>query len=447
MNKWYHNYMEGAYRGQSHEALYDARLGTLQDALDLIVDGDVLAWSTHGSEPRVFLSQLHTIAPRLEQGVQCWNTISRYEYPAASEPALAGKFCINTFFFDKWSVGSRGSGLYSYFPVNQHNYGQEIQRCRKPNVFVGQVSRMDRHGYVHLSCDLIMTLENLYRADKIIFEVNERAPVVGGECAIPVSMADVIYEVDEPIYELSDPPIGEVEKTIAGLVADMVQDGDCIQLGFGGIPNAIGLDLLDKRDLGIHTEQIGTSMAHLMACGAVTNRRKTIDKGITVGTFISGDNYLYDFVDQHPRISLKRSRYTNDPFVIAKNDNVVSVNACLQVDLTGQVCSESIGPKQHSGTGGASDFAYGAFHSKGGKAILAQSSTTKKGTLSRIVPILDPGAIVSVSRNITDMVVTEYGVAKLRQRTVKQRVENLIAVAHPDFRAELRKQANHYMYY
>lgn len=447
MNKWHDEYLAGKFRGQKPQEQYQARLGTLQDALDLIEDGDCVTWSTHGSEPKGFLSQFHTIAPRLEKGVQCWNTISRYEYPVTSDPSLAGKFQINTFFFDRWSVAARGSGLYSYFPVNQHNYGQEIQRTLAPNVFVGQVSPMDAHGYVHLSCDLIMTLEHLYRADKIIFEVNARAPRVGGECAIPVSMADVLYEVDEPIYQLSDPPIGETETTIAGYVADMIQDGDCIQLGFGGIPNAIGFNLMDKHDLGIHTEQIGTSMAHLMECGAVTNRFKRIDKGITVGSFISGDNFLYEFVDQHPRISLRRSRYTNDPYVIAQNDNVVSVNASLQIDLTGQVSAESIGPMQHSGTGGATDFAHGAYHSKGGRAILAQSSTTKKGTLSRIVPILNPGAIVSVSRNLTDMVVTEYGVAKLRQRTVRQRVENLIAVAHPDFRAELRKDAVKYMYF
>ncbi len=447
MNKWHKNYLADAYRGKTPKELYGERLGTIQDALDLIADGDCVNWSTHGSEPKVFLSHLHTIAPRLERGIECWNTISRYEYPVTSDPALAGKFHINTFFFDKWSVAARGSGLYSLFPVDQHKYGQEIQKCLPPNVFVAQVSPMDKHGYVHLSCDLIMTLENLYRADKIIFEVNARAPMVWGENSLPVSMADVIYEVDEPIFQLSDPPIGETERTIAGYVSEMVQDGDCIQLGFGGIPNAIGFNLKEKHDLGIHTEQIGTSMAHLMECGAVTNRYKNIDKGITVGSFISGDNFLYEFVDQHPRLCVRRSRYTNDPYVIARNDNVVSVNASLQIDLTGQVCAESIGPLQHSGTGGATDFAWGAYHSKGGRAILAQSSTTKKGTLSRIVPLLDTGAVVSVSRNLTDLVVTEYGVAKLRQRTVKQRVENLIAVAHPDFRAQLRRQAEKYLYY
>ena len=434
-------------KGTDPRQAYAQRLATIQEALDLIEDGDCLTWSTHGSEPKSFLSQLHTIAPRLTQGVTCWNTITRYAYPVTSDPALAGKFRLNTFFFDRWSVAARGSGLYDYFPVDQHNYARGIQDCQAPNVFVAQVSPMDRHGYVHLSCDLIMTLENLERADKVIFEVNAQAPMVWGENALPVSLADVIYEVDEPIYQLQDPPIGEKEQTIAGYVAEMMQDGDCIQLGFGGIPNAIGFALLDKNDLGIHTEQIGTSMAHLMACGAVTNRRKNIDNGITVGTFISGDAFLYDFVDQHPRLTVRRSSYTNDPYVIARNDNVVTVNASLQIDLTGQVCAESIGPYQHSGTGGAADFAWGAYHSKGGRAILAQSATTKQGTLSRIVPMLDAGAIVSVSRNLTDMVVTEYGVAKLRQRTVKQRVENLIAVAHPDFRAELRRQAAACQYY
>ena len=313
MNKWQKAYLRGAYRGKSPGALYRERLGTVQDALDWIDDGDCLTWSTHGSEPKVFLEHLHTIAPRLEKGIDCWNTISRYDYPVTRDPALAGRFRHHTFFFDRWSVAARGSGLYSYFPVNQHNYGQEVRRCLPPNVFVAQVSPMDRHGYVHLSCDLIMTLEHVYRADKIIFEVNARAPMVWGESALPISMADVVYEVDEPIFQLQDPPIGEREETIAGYVSDLMRDGDCIQLGFGGIPNAIGFHLMEKHDLGIHTEQIGTAMAHLMACGAVTNRCKTIDRGITVGSFISGDHFLYDFVDQHPRLTVRRSRYTNDP--------------------------------------------------------------------------------------------------------------------------------------
>ena len=254
MNAWHKKYLAGEFSGIPAQELYAQRLGTLQDALDLIEDGDCLTWSTHGSEPKAFLSQLHTIALRLTQGVDCWNTISRYDYPVTRDASLAGKFRHHTFFFDKWSVAAQGREFYAYFPVNQHNYGQELRRCLPPNVFIAQVSPMDKHGYVHLSCDLIMTLENLYRADKIIFEVNAQAPTVWGESALPVSMADVLYEVDEPIYQLQDPPIGPTEETIASYVTELMQDGDCIQLGFGGIPNAIGFHLMDKHGLGIHTD-------------------------------------------------------------------------------------------------------------------------------------------------------------------------------------------------
>ena len=264
---------------------------------------------------------------------------------------------------------------------------------------------------------------------------------------LPVSMADVLYEVDEPIYQLQDPPSGEKEETIAGYVTEMMKDGDCIQLGFGGIPNAIGFHLMEKHDLGIHTEQIGTSMAHLMACGAVTNRYKSIDQGITVGSFISGDNFLYDFVDQHPPAHRPpRDRYTNDPYVIARNDNVVSVNASLQIDLTGQVCAGVHRPLSALRHRRRHRLCLGAYHS-GGPGHPGLDVHHEEGDPLPHCAHPGPGAIVSVSRNLTDMVVTEYGVAKLRQRTVGQRVENLIAVAHPDFRAELRKQAAKYMYY
>ena len=237
------------------------------------------------------------------------------------------------------------------------------------------------------------------------------------------------------------------EQTVADYVVSLARDGDCFQLGFGGIPAGIGNSLTSKWDLGIHSEQFSSSMARLMANGNVTNRHKAIAPYVSVAAFAIGDEFLYQYMDKNPRVHIRRGSYTNDPMNIARNDNVLSINGGLQYDLTGQICSESIGPRQFSGTGGATDFAYGAYHSKGGRGIIASVSTTKKGTLSRIVPTLQPGSIVSVSRNIADYVVTEYGIAKLRQRTVKQRVENLIAVAHPDFRAELRREADRLMYY
>ena len=206
----------------------------------------------------MFLEHLHTIAPRLEKGIDCWNTISRYDYPVTRDPALAGRFRHHTFSLTggPWPPGERK--LYSLFPGEPAQLWAGGPAVPAPNVFVAQVSPMDRHGYVHLSCDLIMTLERLPGGPKIIFEV---MPGPYGLGRVPCRSLCVVYEVDEPIFQLQDPPIGEREETIAGYVSDLMRDGDCIQLGFGGIPNAIGFHLMEKHDLGIHTEQIGTAMA------------------------------------------------------------------------------------------------------------------------------------------------------------------------------------------
>lgn len=452
MSKKHDEYMSRKYQGMSHQEVYNSKLGTLQDALDLIQSGDSLCCSSHGSEPRDFFQNLHTIADRVDPNnpVQIWTAVHRYnhEFMTTQDPDIGKRIHTNTFFYDGWLRESHPREMNTYFPVFLHNYGEEMMKTSiAPNVCVFSVSPMDEYGYVSLFGDLQHTLEALETADKVIFEVNKRGPRVNGEGIIPVYMADVIYETDYQIFQLQDPKMGEAEKAVADYCSSLVKDGDCIQLGFGGIPNAIGASLVDRLDLSIHTEQIGSSMAKLMDLGVVTNRNKKLDKGLSVGTFIIGDDFLYDFVNNHPCIQLRKGRYTNDPFVIAQQDNMVSINAALQIDLTGQICAESIGSKQFSGTGGATDFSYGAYHSKGGRAMVAQVSTTMKGTLSRIQPVLQSGSVVSVTRNLTDMVVTEYGIAKLRQKTVKERVEELIAVAHPDFRAELRKEAAKHMYW
>ena len=195
----------------------------------------------------------------------------------------------------------------------------------------------------------------------------------------------------------------------------------------------------------MHTEMLTTAMGKLIRAGVVTGERKNFHRGKIVGTFAWGDDALYHTLAENTSVQLRRAAWVNDPFVIAQNDNMVSVNTALQVDRTGQICSESLGSRQYSGTGGAADFAYGAYHSRGGRGIIAIASTTKGGMVSKIQPQLSPGAVVSITRNIADYVVTEYGVAKLKNRTVRQRVENLIAVSHPDFRADLRRQADKLM--
>jgi acyl-CoA hydrolase len=202
---------------------------------------------------------------------------------------------------------------------------------------------------------------------------------------------------------------------------------------------------MDKKDLGIYTELITSSMGKLMEAGVVTNERKNFHKGKTIGGIIWGDCELYRVLHHNPMIEMHPSQYVNDPFNIMKNDNLISINAAIEIDLTGQICSESVGTMQFSGTGGAFDFAYGAYRSKGGKGIIAVSSTAKGGTVSKIKPTLTPGSVVSISRNVADYVVTEYGVAKLRHKTIRERMNELIAIAHPDFREELKRQAEEMM--
>ena len=219
--------------------------------------------------------------------------------------------------------------------------------------------------------------------------------------------------------------------------ASLINDGDCLQLGIGSIPDAVLAELGDKKDLGIHSEMISSGVVALMKKGVINGKKKNFHNGKIVATFLMGDSEYYKFLDHNPDIELYTCDYVNDPFVIAKNDNLVSINSCVQIDFTGQVCSESVGPMQISGSGGQLDFVLGANRSKGGKSVFAIPSTARHGKVSRIVPQLDPGAIVTTPRNLVNYVVTEYGVAQLKGRTTQDRARALIKIAHPDFRPEL----------
>ena len=258
---------------------------------------------------------------------------------------------------------------------------------------------------------------------------------------------DYFIAANNPISEPTPYTIPDVLWTLAENVASLVEDGDTIQLGFGGLPHAVAEKLKDKKDLGVHTEMFSNSLYHLMRDGVVTNDRKNINRGKSLCAFCWGDREFNKFIDYNPAIEMRPTSYINDPNTVAAHDHMVSINSALEVDLTAQICGESIGHRQFSGTGGATDFAYGAFHSKGGKGIIALTSTaqTKNGVVSRIVPTLTPGAVVSIQRNIVDYVITEYGIAHLRHLPFDKRVDELIRIAHPDFRDELRFQAEKLM--
>ena len=397
------------------------------------------------NEPQLMMDHLHTIADRVE-GVKVWtqNTSKAFRY--ITDESLRGKIDVPSTFYSTWIRGiAHGQRRSSYMPTFLYNTGNAIVQRGDVNVLLATVAPMDEYGFVYLSGSLSVALECLEAADLVIFEVNKRVPVMFGDTAVPIEKVDYFIEADYPLFEIPSPEISDVERKIGAYIADLVKDGDTIQLGVGAMPDAAGEALMDKKDLGIYTELITSAMGKLMKAGVVTNERKTFHKGKTIGGIVWGNSELYGMLHHNPMIELHPSHYVNDPFNIMKNDNMVSINAAIEIDLTGQICSESIGARQYSGTGGAFDFAYGAYRSKGGRGIVAVSSTAKGGKVSRIQPVLSSGAVVSISRNVADIVVTEYGVAQLRNKTISERARELIAVAHPDFREDLKKQAQEMM--
>jgi len=288
-------------------------------------------------------------------------------------------------------------------------------------------------------------------AKVIIAEVNEQMPRTLGDSFIHVSRLNYIVPVDYPIPEL---PMGggepsDIVEKIAGFIADLIPNGATMQLGIGAIPDAVLKFLFDKKDLGIHTELFSDGVIDLVNAGVLTNAQKTLHPGKIVAGFMLGTKQLYDWADDNPLIELHRTEYVNDPFVIAQNERMVAINSAIEIDLTGQVCADSIGPKLYSGVGGQLDFVYGASRSKGGVPIIALPSTNtmRDGTvMSKIVPLLKYGAGVVTTRNHVRFIVTEYGVADLYGKTIRDRATQLINIAHPDFREELKKQARELHY-
>jgi acyl-CoA hydrolase len=279
------------------------------------------------------------------------------------------------------------------------------------------------------------------KARLVVLEVNPNVPFANGDCHVHISQVAGLVESEAPVLEVGLPVIGPVQEAIGKYVADMIPDGATLQIGYGGIPDAVVMQLTHKHDLGIHTEMVGDGIMSLVEAGVVTNRRKNHLPGKMVATFALGSKKLYRFMDRNPALEMHPVDFTNDPYLAGRNDQLIAINASMQVDLIGQCGSESLGPVPHSGTGGQADFVRAANRSEGGKAFIVLPSTAKDGAISRIVPTLTPGTHVTTSKNDVNYVVTEYGVAQLRGKSAKQRAEALIAIAHPDFRGELRDEA------
>ena len=310
-----------------------------------------------------------------------------------------------------------------------------------------QTSPPDRQGFLSLGTSIDCGLTAARCARKLIVEVNRQMPRTFGETFIHVSKVDALVETDRPLLELEAEPSTPLQERIASRVAALIPDGATLQTGIGGVPDAVLRHLRDRRDLGIHSEMVSDGVIDLFESGALTNERKRIHRGKIVAGFVLGTRRLFDFMDENPIFEMHPTSYVNDPFIIAQNDNMVAINSAIQVDLTGQVCADSIGTRPYSGFGGQVDFVRGAARSKGGRPIIALPSTAKNNTVSRIVPVLDPGAGVVTSRADVHYVVTEHGTAYLHGKTLRQRAEALISIADPAFRDELYRFAReaHYL--
>ena len=332
-------------------------------------------------------------------------------------------------------------GYADLFPAYYRDIPGHIKRLYDFDAYCVAVSPMDSHGYFSLATTSSYSEAMISKAKRIFIEVNEKQPRCLCGTQIHVSQVDAIVENTHDIPVLPPVVIDDVSRTIGNLIAEQIPDGACIQLGIGAIPDATGMALKTKHDLGIHTEMFTDSMVELLECGAVNNSKKQIHRGKTVTTFAFGSQRIYDYINDNPCFEILPVDYVNDPNVICQNDNMISINAALEVDLFGQVCAESVGTKHMSGSGGQIDYVRGACQSKGGKSFIAFSSTAKGGTISKIKSILTPGAIVTTSKNDVDYIVTEYGIAHLRGESLGSRARQLISIAHPDFRDELTFEA------
>ncbi len=427
----------------SPQEIYESKKRTIEEALQLIQSGQVIATGSYANEPGALLGNLHTIAHRV-QDVHVWTGNEGKAYPYMAEAQYWDSFVYESFFYGFQARQIHHSHRLSYHPGQLHMVGETMAWYNPIDVYMGAVSPMDKEGYFYLSPSMQMEAEWCEAAKLRILEVNPLVPYIYGAQRVHISQVDAIVESTESLCQEKPLVITDEQRQVAEVAATLVKDGDTVQVGYGGTSSAVVFALEGKQDLGIHTELLSSPLGRLVEKGVVTNQRKTLHPGQAVCGFILGDQSFYDYMDHNPHFRLYRTSYVNDPHVIAQNDNMVAINTALQIDLTGQVCSESLGTRHFSGTGGASDFSEGAYKSKGGKGIIAITSTAKGGTISRISSILTPGSIVSISRNWVDYVVTEYGIAHLKFASVKERVDRLIAIAHPDFRAELRRDAEKY---
>ncbi len=426
----------------SWEIEYKKKLRTPGEALRCVQSGMRVYIQPGCAEPETLVDALIERAPHVQEvEIVHMMTMGRAPYVA---PEMAGHFRHNAVFIGSNVRDAVNEGRADYTPVYLSEIEELFESGAMPlDVALIEVSPPDSHGFCSFGVGVDTTLTAARLARYVVAQVNDQMPRTYGDSFIHVNKIDAIVESSRPLCALKKPEITEMQAAIARNVAGLIEDGAVLQTGIGGIPDAVLPLLMDRKDLGVHSELVSDGVIPLIDAGVITGARKNFKPRKIILGFALGSKNLFDYVDNNPIFEFHPTAYTNDPAFIARNDNMVAINSALQVDITGQVCSDSIGTYFYSGIGGQVDFLRGASRSKGGKPIIALSSTAKNGTISRITPMLAPGAGVVTSRGLIRYVVTEYGVAYLHGKSIRQRAQALIEIAHPKFREELYDYCEH----
>ncbi|MBN1922835.1 MAG: acetyl-CoA hydrolase/transferase family protein [Anaerolineae bacterium] len=421
------------------KSMYAEKLISIPEAVGMLRSRQRVVTAMCASEPVGLLSELEHHAGRLED-VHIFMCLPMRHYGFYTKLEMAGHFFLENWFYGVPDRKAHPLGMVSYVPNNLHRAGSDRIHAGGLNVFWGTATPPNDRGIMSLSTSLVFERQLLDAADVVVLEINPNLPWTLGDTQISLRDVDYIVEHEAPLVTLASIEPADVEATIGHYIADLIEDGATLQLGIGGIPNAIAHSLYEKHDLGVHTEMFTDGMVDLFEAGVITGRRKTLWPNKLVGAFALGTQKLYDFIHNNVAVEFQQGKVTNDPYVLGRNTKMVSINTALQVDVLGQVCSQSIGSRHFSGTGGQLDTHRGAQMSPGGRGIIALRSTAKDGTVSTIVPQLSAGAEVTVPSQDVDTVVTEFGVAELRGLCLRDRSAALIGIAHPDFRPWLREE-------
>ncbi len=420
------------------KAEYREKLVSADEAVSHIRSGQRIVFS-HAAGESLVLSDALVRNRALFENVEIVHMVAMGEAKYC-EPGMEKHFRHNSFFLGASTRKAAKEGRADVTPV----YFSEVPELFRTTLPVDAVflnlSPPDEHGYCSFGISVDYSKPAAMEAELVIAQINPSMPRTLGDSFIHISDIDYIVEADTPLIELPPAGISEVERAIGKNCASLIEDGDTLQLGIGAIPDAVLGFLKEKKDLGIHSEMISDGIVELYEGGVITNRRKSLHAGKSIVTFLMGTRRLYDFADNNPAVELHPVDYVNDPYVIAQNERLVSVNSCVQVDLMGQVVSASVGRRQISGVGGQVDFVRGANMSRGGKSIMAMPFTAAEGRISKIVPVIGEGAAVTTSRYDADYIVTEYGAARLKGESLRNRAKKLIRIAHPDFRRMLAEE-------